>query len=559
MTLTLNQGVAAFSGLSYDKAETMNITFSTSAGSFAATSSNIAVSPNTASNQLQLVIAQQPSTTATAGANFATQPIVKEEDAFGNVIASDDSSTVTAVRGSLGSASLQGANLTETLNQGMASFGGLFYDVAETMNITFSTSADSATVTSSSIVVSPNTAANQLQLVLAQQPSTTATAGVNFATQPIVKEEDAFGNVITSDNSSTVTAARGTLGSGLLQGTNLTMSLSQGVATFAGLSYDVAETMNITFSTNADSSTVTSSVIVVGASSASQLVFGQQPTTTSAGVAINPNVTVKIEDQFGNVVTADNTDQVTVGIASGPGAFSGSNTVTATASAGLATFSGLVLDTAGTYTLSESATGLTGSGSNSFAVTPNAASKRLVITTQPSSTATAGMNFGTQPVVMEEDAFGNVFTTDSSSTVSAATGTQGTASLQGANLTVTLSQGVATFSGLSYDRAETMNITFRTSAGSFTATSGSIVVSPDTAVNQAAARYRSATVGCHGRRRLRHAADRQGRGRVRQRHHLGQFPYGDGGARHARRGRLARRQPDRDLESRRGDVCWAVL
>ena len=44
------------------------------------------------------------------------------------------------------------------------------------------------------------------QLVVTTQPSTTATAGVAFATQPVVTEEDAFGNVITTDSTSTVTA-----------------------------------------------------------------------------------------------------------------------------------------------------------------------------------------------------------------------------------------------------------------------------------------------------------------------------------------------------------------
>ena len=213
--MTLNQGVATFAGLYYDTAEAMNIIFSTSAGSFTTTSSSIVVSPNTAANQLQLVITQQPALSATAGVNFGTQPIVKEEDGLGNIITNDSFSTVTATRGTLGSASLQGANLTVTLNQGVATFSGLSYDVAESMNITFRTSAGSFTTTSSSIVVSPNSAANQLQLVIAQQPAPTATAGVAFTIQPVVKEEDAFGNVITSDSSNSVTATRGTLGTPL--------------------------------------------------------------------------------------------------------------------------------------------------------------------------------------------------------------------------------------------------------------------------------------------------------------------------------------------------------
>ena len=50
-------------------------------------------------------------------------------------------------------------------------------------------------------------------------------------------------------------------------------------------------------------------------------------------------------------------------------------------------------------------------------------------------------------------------------TVTAARGSHGTASLQGSNLTVRLSKGVATFSGLSYNKAESMNIAFTTNAG----------------------------------------------------------------------------------------------
>ena len=96
--------MATFSGLSYNKAETMTIAFTTNAGGFSATSGNIVVSPAAAS---QLVITTQPSATATAGVAFTTQPVVKEEDQFGNVITSDSTHTVTAARHA-GTASLQG-------------------------------------------------------------------------------------------------------------------------------------------------------------------------------------------------------------------------------------------------------------------------------------------------------------------------------------------------------------------------------------------------------------------------------------------------------------------
>ncbi len=82
---------------------------------------------------------------------------------------------------------------------------------------------------------------------------------------------------------------------------------------------------------------------------ASKLVFGQQPTNAKAGAAISPAVTVKVEDAYGNVVTSDSST-VTLKLSSGTFA-SGSSTATATTSNGVATFSGLVIDTAGTYTL----------------------------------------------------------------------------------------------------------------------------------------------------------------------------------------------------------------
>ncbi len=142
---------------------------------------------------------------------------------------------------------------------------------------------------------------------------------------------------------------------------------------------------------------------------------------------------------------------------------------------------GLVAYTAETKTLNvtDSATlssTNTGGAGQSLTVGTAVASK-LVVTAEPSSTATTGVAFATQPVVAEEDTYGNVITTDSTHTVTAARGNVGTGTLQGSNLTVTLSSGVVTFSGLYDNTAETMNIAFSTDAGAFTATSNNVVVS----------------------------------------------------------------------------------
>jgi len=60
-------------------------------------------------------------------------------------------------------------------------------------------------------------------------------------------------------------------------------------------------------------------------------------------------VTVAVEDSNGNTVTSD-TSTVTLTLSSGTFA-GGSNTVSAAAVNGIATFGSLVINTAGTYTL----------------------------------------------------------------------------------------------------------------------------------------------------------------------------------------------------------------
>jgi hypothetical protein len=80
---------------------------------------------------------------------------------------------------------------------------------------------------------------------------------------------------------------------------------------------------------------------------------------------------VQVFDKYGNPVVADNSDQVTLTVASGPGAFTAGSTTTATASGGVATFSNIALTVDGTYTLGESGTGgISGPASNSFTIDP---------------------------------------------------------------------------------------------------------------------------------------------------------------------------------------------
>src|SRR6185503_12438010 len=134
------------------------------------------------------------------------------------------------------------------------------------------------------------------RLVVQTQPSTTATAGVVFAEQPVIRAEDSAGNLVTT-NGLVITAARGT-GTGTLQGT-LTATTVNGIATFTNLSYNVAETMTISFS--APGTATTNSIsIVVSPAAADRLVVAIQPANGTKGVALATQPVVRTRDQFGN-------------------------------------------------------------------------------------------------------------------------------------------------------------------------------------------------------------------------------------------------------------------
>src|SRR5204862_4187111 len=98
------------------------------------------------------------------------------------------------------------------------------------------------------------------KLVIQTQPSTTATAGAAFAQQPVIRIEDANGNLRSSDNSTVVTVARGA-GSGTLQGT-VTATAVNGVATFANLSHNVANTITLNFTATGLTSATSGNIVV---------------------------------------------------------------------------------------------------------------------------------------------------------------------------------------------------------------------------------------------------------------------------------------------------------
>ena len=85
-----------------------------------------------------------------------------------------------------------------------------------------------------------------------------------------------------------------------------------------------------------------------------------------------------------------------------------------------------------------------------------AVGNNLIFTQQPSSTGVAGTALSTQPVLAVRDAYNNIRTNDNTTKVTFSA-INGLGYLNG-TLTQTASSGLATFSGLSYNVGDTMNI-----------------------------------------------------------------------------------------------------
>ena len=289
-----------------------------------------------------------------------------------------------------------------------------------------------------SAVVGPAT-----HLAFQTQPSTTA-AGAMIAPAVTVAIQDASNATVTTDNSTIVTLAIANNpcapSCGTLGGT-LTATASSGVATFSTLSINNASVGYTLFASGGSLSGATSSAFtIVGA--ANKLALTTQPSTTQVNTAINPAVTVAVEDVNGQVVTSS-AASVTMAIGTGPGALSG--TLTVSASSGIATFNNLLINNAGSYTLTAASTGLTSATSGSFTIvgTPT----QLAFGTQPSNTSA---NAPISPVVTVRilDA-NNQLVTNSSASVAMTIASNPAGGTLSGTLTVNAINGVANFGSLS--------------------------------------------------------------------------------------------------------------
>jgi hypothetical protein len=186
-----------------------------------------------------------------------------------------------------------------------------------------------------------------------------------------------------------------------------------------------------------------------------------QPAGAVNGSAFTTQPVVRVTDSGDNTVTSF-TGDVVASIASGTGTLSG--TTTATAVAGVATFTNLVITgTAGNFTLTFTPTSLTAVTSSSFALAAGAATK--VAITRASVGTTDDVAFTTQPQITIQDASGNTVSSSADVTATISGGSGGTIGTLIGSITATALSGVATFTGLGIDgtNGTTYTITYTVS------------------------------------------------------------------------------------------------
>ncbi len=466
VTVAAVNGVATFSTLSLNMVGTGYTLTATATGLTSATSSAFNISAGAAA---KVVFTVQPSTAA-AGAAITPGVQVAVQDAQGNTVTTATTSITVAVGTNPASGTLAGTK-TLAAASGVATFSTLSLNAAGTGYTLTATATGLTGATSNAFSIGVGAAA---KLVFTVQPSSAA-AGAAIAPGVQVAVQDAQGNTVTTATTSITLAIGTNPASGTLAGTT-TVAAASGVATFSTLSLNAAGT-GYTLTAAATSLTgATSGAFNIGVGAAAKLVFTIQPSNAAAGAAITPAVQVTVQDAQGNTVTTATTS-ITVAIGTNPASGTLAGTTTVAAASGVATFSTLSLNTAGTgYTLTATATGLTSATSNAFNITLSVGpAAKLVFTVQP-STAAAGAAITPGVQVVVQDAQGNTVTTATTS-ITLAIGTNPASGALTGTTTVAAVSGVATFSTLSLNRAATGYTLTATATGLTGATSSAFNIS----------------------------------------------------------------------------------
>jgi hypothetical protein len=195
--------------------------------------------------------------------------------------------------------------------------------------------------------------------------------------------------------------------------------------------------------------TIADAPVVTDANSVDSFVFTTQPSSVTAGQDIAPDVSLQVNRAGQTAVDANYNGPVTVTISSlsPSGTTTLLGTTTVTANNGVVNFSDLQIDQAGTYVLQATGPDAFTAQSETFTVIAGVATGSLTVSQQPSN----AWQFTALPGAVQfavEDAFGNpVAINGNTVTLKVLSGPAGTVL---GPTTATMTNGTATFSGLSF-------------------------------------------------------------------------------------------------------------
>jgi hypothetical protein len=400
-------------------------------------------------------------TTATVGVPLSPAVSVQILDPNGNPLASSAAVTLSIASGPKG-AKIGGTVKVNAVN-GLATFKNITLSAAGKY-VLKAAEATLSTNSSSSITVTSGAAT---KLVIGSQP-TTATAGKVLSSIK-VDVDSASGSIVTG-NTSTVTLSIASGPAGAKLAGTLIEKAVKGIAAFSNLSLTLAGKYTFKVIDGNLTAAVTKS-ITIKPGAVAKLVIAKQPTSGVVGVALSPALVVDLEDSFGNIVTSS-TNSAFAALASEPSGAKLTGKTTVKAVAGVLTFSDLILSKAGGYLL-DATEGNLAVISRSITVTPPPATKLAIVKQQV--TAVAGK--AVTPLVVDVETATGAIATTNKTTVTLTLLSGPTGGKVSGKLTATAVNGIATFSGLSFNLVGVYEL--KATDGSLTAaTSKTITVTP---------------------------------------------------------------------------------
>jgi len=367
VTLTLNggafqDGIATATATTYNGVATFNDLIIDSAGTYTLTASDGTLTDATSN---AFTISTAPASklvfnrvhTATHAGNAMAPVTVMVQDNYGNIVATNASPVTITLNG--GVFPDGGITASAVAVGGVATFSNLIIDIAGNYSFTASDGALADGNSGGFTIVS----ASASHLAFTQQPNGAA-IGAAISPAVTVTVEDVFGNPVTAD-ASTITLSIGS-GSFVNGGTTAQSAVIDGIATFSNLAMAATGGYRLIATDGALSSAVSNSFTIVPPLPPVKLAFTGQPASTAVGIAISPAVSITIRDSSG---ATTKTYVSTVTLTLNGGVFAdGGTTATALSVQGVATFSDLVIDSTGTYSLSAGDHSLTPSTSDNFSV-----------------------------------------------------------------------------------------------------------------------------------------------------------------------------------------------